>query len=201
MHAFLLLNFSEHKDLQKILNLSKTVKVIEFSGQTVEDVRTLRDFTKLKVISPTIILIKNIDTASREAQNTLLKFIEEPQPNLYFALTGINKENILPTILSRCKLINIVPAKENVHVQRTEAEEFLTMTTGQKFEKLGKIKDRERAIEFLSSMITGSQSLLADSVNINIEPFVQTHEALLSNGNVQLQLTKLVVTLEQSDRI
>lgn len=56
-------------------------------------------------------LIDDIDKASEEAQNALLKTIEEPSENTHIILISSNKSRILPTILSRCFEIKFYPLK------------------------------------------------------------------------------------------
>lgn len=41
--------------------------------------------------------------------NKLLKLIEEPPPNTIFLLVAENEEKLLPTIISRCQVIRILP--------------------------------------------------------------------------------------------
>lgn len=52
---------------------------------------------------PIIYLFSDADTMSINAQNSLLKVIEEPPNNAYFILTLSQIENTLPTIRSRCQ--------------------------------------------------------------------------------------------------
>lgn len=54
-----------------------------------------------------IFIINNIDISTEEAQNKLLKVLEEPQKNVYFLLSAQTLENVLPTIKSRCDKIKI----------------------------------------------------------------------------------------------
>ncbi|NTU72944.1 hypothetical protein HGB07_02085 [Candidatus Roizmanbacteria bacterium] len=49
-----------------------------------------------------IVIIESFDTASIEAQNALLKTLEEKQDGYLFILIAYNQERILPTIQSRC---------------------------------------------------------------------------------------------------
>jgi len=49
-------------------------------------------------------IILNLDKATIEAQNALLKTLEEPPKRLQFIITATNEGAILPTILSRCLL-------------------------------------------------------------------------------------------------
>lgn len=48
-----------------------------------------------------IIVINDIDNSSEEAQNKLLKVLEEPPKNVYFIASCTKEDNVLPTIKSR----------------------------------------------------------------------------------------------------
>ena len=50
-----------------------------------------------------IYILHLIENMTIEATNSLLKFLEEPQPNIYAFLTTNNENIILPTIISRCQ--------------------------------------------------------------------------------------------------
>lgn len=56
-----------------------------------------------------IFIIKNFDQSTEEAQNKLLKVLEEPPANVYFLLSAKSEERVLPTIKSRCDKIKIPP--------------------------------------------------------------------------------------------
>lgn len=61
---------------------------------------------------PRVIVIKDMHTMTPQAQNALLKSLEEPQNNDYFLLTSDNERAVLPTIISRCNLVRL-PALED----------------------------------------------------------------------------------------
>ena len=52
-----------------------------------------------------IYIIKNIDQINVQAANSLLKFLEEPHPNIHAILTSSNIQKILPTINSRSQVV------------------------------------------------------------------------------------------------
>ncbi len=64
-----------------------------------------------------VALIKNAHLLTQEAQNALLKTLEEPPPKCFLFLTTNNKEALLSTILSRCQIIEL---REKSPDQRTE---------------------------------------------------------------------------------
>jgi DNA polymerase-3 subunit delta' len=54
-------------------------------------------------------LMLRCENSSPGAQNSLLKFLEEPAPGVYAFLTADNVERVLPTIRSRCLLVPFQP--------------------------------------------------------------------------------------------
>ena len=52
-------------------------------------------------------IIVNADKMNESASNAILKFLEEPESNIKGFLIVSNKENILPTIRSRCEIIHV----------------------------------------------------------------------------------------------
>lgn len=53
-----------------------------------------------------IAVIKNAEDLSIEAQNSLLKILEEPRDKVILILTVTDIESLVPTIVSRCQTIN-----------------------------------------------------------------------------------------------
>ncbi len=83
---------------QKLNNIYKTINV------PVSVFRSMLDWTYIS--QPDInrvIIIDHVDQLEKSSQNILLKRLEEPSDNLYFILIAENKNNIVRTILSRCR--------------------------------------------------------------------------------------------------
>ena len=81
--------------LDKEIKVASARKIMEFMG--------LAPFiSKNKVI-----IIDAIDEMNTSAQNAILKSLEEPNKNTYIFLVCNNINNVLETISSRCKRINI----------------------------------------------------------------------------------------------
>ncbi|MFH1545959.1 MAG: DNA polymerase III subunit delta' [Patescibacteria group bacterium] len=53
-----------------------------------------------------VFVIHNIERMNREAANFFLKILEEPPQNTTFLLTTSNQSLLLPTIVSRCRVMN-----------------------------------------------------------------------------------------------
>ena len=54
-----------------------------------------------------IYIIHLVENMTLEAVNSILKFIEEPEGEVYAFLTTNNINNVLPTIVSRCQTLNL----------------------------------------------------------------------------------------------
>ena len=61
-----------------------------------------------------IIIINNIDNSSEEAQNKLLKTLEEPPKNVFFFISTTSFDKVLPTIKSRLIKIEIKPFSKEI---------------------------------------------------------------------------------------
>ncbi len=59
-------------------------------------------------------VIQGIEVTNNEAMNSLLKYIEEPQEDVYCVLTTRNIAKVLPTIKSRCHVIYLKSETELV---------------------------------------------------------------------------------------
>jgi len=65
-----------------------------------------------------IYMLENIENATTEAMNSLLKTLEEPSEGVYAILTCENINRVLPTIQSRCQVIQLLPDSSTVLKQQ-----------------------------------------------------------------------------------
>lgn len=102
----------EHPDVIEVSpeGKSQTIKV--------DRVRELKEeFSKSAVEGNTkMIIVDNVDAMTINATNSLLKFIEEPEDDIHIFLLTANKQNVLPTIISRCQVISFIkqPISERI---------------------------------------------------------------------------------------
>ena len=54
-----------------------------------------------------IYIINLVENMTIESVNSILKFLEEPESEIYAFLTTNNENNVLPTILSRCQILHL----------------------------------------------------------------------------------------------
>ena len=64
-----------------------------------------------------IYIINLVENMTIEAVNSMLKFLEEPETEVYAFLTTNNENNVLPTILSRCQILHLKTIPRNKVIQ------------------------------------------------------------------------------------
>lgn len=69
-----------------------------------------------------IYILENIENATKEAMNALLKMLEEPLEGTYAIFTAKNSSRVLPTILSRCQVMEIKKDSKQVLKQQIIAK-------------------------------------------------------------------------------
>ena len=86
----------------KIYPKNKEKLLVSDSNEIVDEV-----FIKPTNKENKVFIIENIDLSTTEAQNKLLKVLEEPPKNVYFLLSCASSDKVLPTIKSRCDKITV----------------------------------------------------------------------------------------------
>jgi DNA polymerase III subunit delta' len=93
----------------------QTIAPIDNKAIPIESIRELQHFMALKIPgsdgskTSRIAIIEDAHLMSIEAQNALLKTLEEPPEGTVLLLTAATTESMLPTIQSRVQAIHIVP--------------------------------------------------------------------------------------------
>ena len=111
--ACLALGLKSTKDLSNypyFIHVRKTQGKQDISIEAVREItRLLRLKTPGKKAVRRIVLLEDSQFLSLEAQNSLLKILEEPNDGTLFMLTAPYEGSLLPTIVSRCQLISVHP--------------------------------------------------------------------------------------------
>jgi DNA polymerase-3 subunit delta' len=56
-----------------------------------------------------VFIIRDVDNMTVQAQNCLLKILEEPPQNTFFILTSAHPDKLLITVKSRCRPVKLIP--------------------------------------------------------------------------------------------
>lgn len=89
---------------------------------TIEQMRLLKERAQFKPLhgSRRVFLIDHIDRANEQAENSLLKILEEPPEHLIIVMAAENPYDLLPTIRSRSVSFHLSP------LTNTDMQEFVT---------------------------------------------------------------------------
>lgn len=121
----------------------------------IDEVKAVGQFLQIKPLSyrVKIALIKDANSLTTEAQNSLLKILEEHTNSSIIILEDSSTNFILPTIISRCILEKVVSHNQT---QVTIPEKFFELSISEKldfFDSISK-EDKEKIIEILNETLT-----------------------------------------------
>lgn len=91
--------------------------------QDILDVQMYFQSTSMEKSNRRIYILEGFDQATPDASNSLLKFLEEPQPGIFGILIADERSAVLPTIQSRCQWISFRP--ESPLMIQTQLQEFI----------------------------------------------------------------------------
>lgn len=162
----------------------------------VEEVQIINSQKTRDVIK--VICILDADKLTIEAQNALLKVIEEPSSNTQIVLIAKNKDSFLNTINSRCRVINWKSTSSNAH-DTDVGERFLNerslINRAKLFEKVYTSKQKRVAsIRFMDYIlktlmkhaVTERDTKLVEIIEIAKETYI----ALNRGTNIKLTLDR-----------
>lgn len=127
----------------------------------IETVKLIQKKLYFKPIKSTnkLIVIEDAQLLTPEAQNALLKVLEEPPANTFIILGSESKEMLLPTILSRCQIIELVEEHKKISEKTMdELQVFIqnlpTSSIGEKLKLAEQLaKNKDKAIDWLENLI------------------------------------------------
>lgn len=199
------------KFLDKFL-VEKKIERIDQDFNTFEknvgipDIRTIQQKLYFKPIKgkDKAVIIDASAGITTEAQNSLLKVLEEPPENTFILLIVPIKTLLLPTVLSRCKIVEL--KEENVKNDFGDDFEILDRLSsagvGEKLELAQDFsKTKDEAVIFLEKLIMASREKLlgnpADETLLKIlKDFQKVHAILKStNATPRLTLENLLLSL------
>lgn len=179
----------------------------------IEEIKNMQKKLFLKPIkSPTkAVILEDAHLLTTQAQNALLKVLEEPPDHTIIILSSNSKEPLLPTIISRCRVIGLEEARQKLsEIEMQELKELIEnlpkMPAGEKFKKAEALaKDKEKAIIWTEKVILALREHMLESKNYNnltmkqfnnIKYFQSLHTLLkTTNVNPRFLLETTLLTL------
>lgn len=97
----------------------KTKKSDAFTIDSIREIRT-NAFIVPNEANAKVYILKNGQNMNEQAQNALLKILEEPPTYVYFIILTTTKSSMLETVLSRVSAYSLVSASENISDEERE---------------------------------------------------------------------------------
>lgn len=182
MRSFIVASKIEEKSLEKAQEICKENKIDKFDITTeafektigIGDVRKLQKNLFLKPLAGEnkALIINAFPGITIESQNALLKVLEEPPLSTFMFLLVENINILLPTILSRCKVIKLEDGKEEINIEEAIkiTQQISSSDIGEKLKLAQDFgKTREEAVAFLEGAIIGLRSVMLNEKNQSVK--------------------------------
>ena len=208
MHAFLITGGDSKLRLNKVKKIIKAKTAITFDSSqapldlnitqenpiTIKHIRTLKTWATQTPVKAKIkaAVIFDAQNASLPAQQATLKLIEEPPARTIIILTASNKSLLLPTIISRCHLINLRhSASPDSGKNQTLLTNIKQMKPGQKIAAAREYSgSKQVALDFCRLLLESSRFNLRRHPNAHHQTLANiTKSITLLNANVNPKLT------------
>lgn len=163
-------------DLNVAVHGNPDVMVMRYVSLAVADARQLKEFASKKALRDSHYFVISFQFATTEAQNALLKLLEEPTRGTHFFIITPAYGTLLPTLRSRVERLRVVSEIQ----QSSRAVSFLAGSPKQRQVLLKDIveeKNKEELLRLVGELEERFQDTLRDTPSIE---WRQSAEALLA---------------------
>ncbi|MFA6532997.1 MAG: hypothetical protein WCT22_03300 [Patescibacteria group bacterium] len=161
---------------------------------SIDDIKNIIKETKVFYPKTRYYYLPDFHLSSIPAQNSFLKLLEEPPPNVQFILSTDNKSNLLSTIISRVKIVKLdkqnaaaKPNKELTEILNDLTEKHNLKTLNKDLFK--QLKKEEVAILFNEIISYFRDRLESDKNSTVVIKEIFYLKKLLESNNLNPQLT------------
>ncbi len=140
---------------------------------TVAQIRALRSeaYVKPHMSARRVFIIDMADTMNEQAQNALLKVLEEPPGSVLFILIAENKAALLDTVVSRCTVLSLSPP------EISEAEKYMAASMNYTAEQISSaLKESGGNIGAALNLLSGGSSGAATAAEEFIKLMLSSDE-------------------------
>lgn len=156
--------------------------------------RKIKDFFSFKPYSAKgrSVILEDATALTPEAQNALLKTLEELPEYALFILCSNSDATFLPTVLSRCQIVRLQVTGDRGQENYTEdIVKLLSWGITERFEYIEKLKEKE---EFLNSLVHYFHEKLPDNFEFTKE-LLQAEQWQKQNVNIRAILEYLMLVM------
>jgi DNA polymerase III delta prime subunit len=134
-------------------------------GVFVEDIRELLQNTRTSSRQPIVVVINDAARMTLQAQNALLKTLEEPPAHLSLLLASSSPHTLLPTILSRCQLLTeAVDEARNIAIPSDRHMQIMFFAAGDS-EKIARLSSDNAYFQRTLEIFTQAKTLVGGTMN------------------------------------
>lgn len=161
----------------------------------VEAIKKIRLFLSIKPLQSDIkvVVLESAQNLTIDAQNALLKTLEEP-PGAALIILGVSSEHsLLPTVLSRCQVERLGDGKLTMNNEqfKTEIEQLGGKNIEERFEFIEKLEEKE---QFLDALLIYFRDKLPKNLEFT-KKLLQAKSWQDSNVNLRAILEYLMLEL------
>lgn len=198
------------------------IKIINADGMYIKKQQIIelqQDFSRVAIEgNKRIYIIKDCEKMRAEAANSMLKFLEEPDDNIIAILMTNNINNVLSTIISRCKVVklnNILDdnklvdeeleniAIDLIDILENKGIDLLVNIKDVLFSKITS-KDRDKLIVLFDIMVNIYYDVLKKNIGSNDIKYLKYKDVIFDIANknkVDKLINKINILLEAKDSI
>ena len=211
-----IVNSEANKDFEKIKDLSEKadIKIVELKddektigiSQAREGARFLqeRPFSYQKKF----LIVLDSEKLTVQAQNSLLKTLEEPPAYALILLSSKTQNSLLETVVSRCRMLPVRKDREcNIVENNNSLNKILKMNPGKRLEFASEIskEEKETILELLECWIEEGRGMVlkrpSDESRLkNIKRIIEIKKDL-ENSNVNQRISIEALVLSFSDTL
>lgn len=164
----------------------------------IEQARSIKEHFSIKPLSSKgkVAILEDASALTTDAQQALLKTLEELPENALFLLGSNSDAHFLPTVLSRCQILRIEDIDKKDE-DLTEIEQVLSGTLQEKFEYVEKCKDKEALLNLLIKLYR-NKMLQNPSENAEIiKEIMEMEKYAKQNVNIRGILEYIMLTISK----
>lgn len=173
----------------------------------IEQARKIKKHFALKPYSAKgrMVVLEDASALTIDAQNTLLKTLEELPTEAILILGASSDVNFLPTVLSRCQVIRLKETDYNLNGDdySKDLERMISSSIEERFEYVEKLKNKEGLLHFMAQyfrqqLYTPTLSLTRLDAKNFLQELLQAEKWANQNVNIRAILEYLMLVMPEA---
>ncbi len=214
MQSFIVISKNKEKAKELVNQMASDLKISKFDIYSFESekavgIADIRNLSKQIFLKPMqgqkkMVVLEAFYGITTDAQNAFLKVLEEPPLSTTIVILS-DSNFFLPTILSRCKLIEL---DKEISIDKDEKEEILEIANNFSQLEIGErlkiaqdlAKDKKEALLFLEKLIIVTRNKMVNNQEVSLAKNLKIlqkyyREIKQSNVNFRLGLENLFLEM------